>query len=65
MDKSLNYYHNHIDEFNVSCGRNSSKYLRVLQWNVRGINDMSKFDNILLSIDHFVVPIDVIILGET
>lgn len=65
MANSLNYFHHDIDEFNTSCERNSSKHLRILQWNVRGINDLCKFDSILLSIDHLVVPVDVIILGET
>lgn len=65
MDKSLNYFYNNIDEFNLSYVGDTSKYLRVLQWNVRGINDINKFDNILLSIDHLNTPVDVIIMGET
>lgn len=65
MDKPLNYFHNHIDDFNLFYVKDSFKKLRVLQWNVRGINDLNKLDSILLSVDHISVPIDVIILGET
>lgn len=65
MAQQLNFFHNHIDEFNVTQRRNNTKQLRILQWNVRGINDLCKFDEILLAIDHFVYPVDVIIVGET
>lgn len=65
MSETLNILHNHVDDFNQTCGRVNAKLLRVLQWNVRGINDLNKFDNVLLTLDHLVVPIDVIIIGES
>lgn len=65
MDQHLNYFYNHINEFNMAQEGRSSKQLRILQWNVRGINDVNKFDEILLAIDQFVYSIDVIIVGET
>lgn len=65
MDQLVNYYHDHIDDFNSAFEIDQAKHLCVLQWNVRGMNDLHKFDNILLSLDHFIVPIDVIVIGET
>lgn len=65
MYQTLNYFHNHIDDFNLSCNRICPNQLRVIQWNVRGINDLHKFDKLLTSLDHFTAPIDVIIVGET
>lgn len=62
-----NYFHDSIDDFNQSCCRstNQVKGLRVLQWNTRGLNDLSKFDSLLQSIESFCVPVDVIVVSET
>ena len=59
-----NYFHDSIDDFNQSCCRstNQVKGLRVLQWNTRGLNDLSKFDSLLQSIESFCVPVDVIVV---
>lgn len=65
MDQTLNLCHSNIDDFNLFNGSVCPKQLRVMQWNVRGINDFQKFQEILLAVDHLVTPIDVIIIGET
>lgn len=56
---TLNYFHNDIDEFNKHSLDKSLKKLRFCQRNIRGMNDLNKFDNILQLIDH------VIVIGET
>lgn len=65
MYQTLNNFHNNIDDFNLLLETMGTKHLRILQWNVRGVNDLRKFDEILIAVDSFSVPIDVIILGET
>ena len=66
MANSLhNYYHYCIDDFNNHNTNKSDKYLRLLQWNIRGMNDISKFDAILEILDQCDVPLDILVIGET
>lgn len=62
-----NFSHNNIDEFNQSIHtvESNTNYLRIFQWNIRGMNDLAKFDTILETLDQCNVPIDVIVIGET
>lgn len=39
--------------------------LRIMQWNVRGMNDLAKFDSILQTLDACKTIIDVVVIGET
>lgn len=66
MDDILqNFYHDNLEDFNTHYVDTKQSSLRILQWNIRGMNDLSKFDYILQSLDHCVVPIDIIVIGET
>lgn len=67
MDSLFNFFHYNINDFNVQSRGNliDAKKLRIMQWNVRGINDLNKFDDILQTIDICKVRIDVIVIGET
>lgn len=60
-----NLCHDNVDDFNAKTVRSHSNVLRVLQWNVRGVNEVGKFDTILEFLDNLCVPMDVIVLGET
>lgn len=61
----LNYFHDSVNDLNNHNPDKSSKNLRILQWNVRGVNNLEKFDSVLQFLDHCIVPVDVVILGET
>lgn len=65
MDNLKNFFHDCVDDFNDSFSGNSPKQFRILQWNVRGLNDLNKFDEVLEFLDSLRVQIDVIVLGET
>lgn len=67
MANKINYLHDNLDDFNKSFSSTESNahYLRILQWNIRGMNDLSKFDHILSTLDHCRYPIDVVVVGET
>lgn len=62
-----NHSHENLDELNESYPVNEINVnrLRVLQWNIRGMNDLNKFDSILETLDHCHFPIDVVVIGET
>ena len=65
MASSLNYLHHNIDDFNNCSIGNDETKLRVLQWNVRGINDLNKFDSVSQYMEMFKCSVDVIVMGET
>ena len=44
---------------------NVSAALRVFQWNIRGMNQLDKFDNIKEFLHRYKSPVDVLIVGET
>lgn len=60
-----NKFHDSFDDFNKTYNVNHDQCLRVFQWNVRGINDLEKFDNVLQSIQSVCVIIDIIVISET
>lgn len=64
MANTLNYFHSNIDDFNDNCNI-CSKQLRILQWNIRGMNDLFKFDKITETLDQLKVHVDIIVVGET
>lgn len=65
MDNATNYFHHDIEDFkNYPVGADDNK-LRILQWNVRGINDMNQFDSVLQFLELCECSFDVIFLGET
>lgn len=59
-----NFFHDNISTFN-NIYSNNNKSLKFLQWNVRGINNLSKFDKILQDVDMIEPEIDLIVIGET
>lgn len=65
MNNLKNFFHDCVDDFNENVTANGSNMLRILQWNVRGINAVNKFDNILEFLDNLCVSVDVIVLCET
>lgn len=65
MANSINYYYDTINGFNLNCVTNNESFFRVAQWNIRGINDMNKFDEILFFLESVNVSIDVLVIGET
>lgn len=62
-----NNFHENIDDMNecYPTDLSSSKHLRILQWNIRGLNDFDKFDCILVMLDQLHFPVDIIVIGET
>lgn len=60
-----NFSHDNIEDFNASYSLNDNKFLKILQWNVRAINDLNKFDDILQTLDSSKTSIDIVVLGET
>lgn len=65
MANTNNFSHDSIDEFNESIPVVESNHLRIFQWNIRGMNDLTKFDTILEMLHQCKVSIDVIVIGET
>lgn len=65
MASEINYYHEGVDDFNSTYPDANCNFIRIAQWNVRGMNDMKKFDELLLFLDNVKVPIDVFCVGET
>lgn len=65
MANQINVYHESIDDFNSNYPESTDNFIRVAQWNVRGLNNLEKFDNVLLFLDSVKVSIDVLVLGET
>lgn len=64
FDNLENFFHNSVSDFNTSYVINNHS-LKIFQWNVRGINNLFKFDEILQTIDGIHTEIDVIVIGET
>lgn len=65
MANSLNFNHDCIDDFNLNYTENIANHFRIAQWNIRGMNDLQKFDSISLFLDNIKVPIEVLVIGET
>lgn len=67
MANDNNYLHANFVEYNESCPLTESNniHLRVLQWNIRGMNDLHKFDSILEMLELCRLSIDVICISET
>lgn len=67
MANTNNYSHDNLDDYNesISPTESNTNHLRVLQWNIRGMNDLCKFDQLLLTLDHCRHQIDVVVVGET
>lgn len=65
MSNTRNFQHDSVDDFNSNNVENNMKYLRIAQWNIRGMNELKKFDNIALFLDNCAVSIDIFVIGET
>ena len=66
MDNVLeNYYHENFDEFNTHYSDRHLQNLRIMQWNIRGMNELNKFNNVLQALDHCEASIDILVIGET
>lgn len=65
MANLINSYHDCLDDFNSNYTITGNNVLRICQWNIRGMNDLQKFDDILLLLDNIKFSIDVIVVGET
>ena len=59
-----NFYYDNLDEFNLNYSEKSEKHLRFFQWNIRGMNDIKKFDSILEFLDLCEVRLDILVIGE-
>lgn len=62
-----NYSHDNLDDFNETfpTADSNTNYLRIIQWNIRGMNNLSKFDSILEMVDQCQSSADIIVIGET
>lgn len=65
MDCLINVFHDCINDFNSKYSQSNNNCFRITQWNIRGMNDLNKFDNISLFLDSVKVPIDIFVVGET
>lgn len=65
MATTINFQHDSVEDFNTQYCVPSTKSLNIAQWNIRGMHELQKFDNVALFLDTSVVSIDVIVLGET
>lgn len=65
MTNTINSYYDCFDDFDVNFAETDCNFLRIAQWNVRGINNMQKFDNILLFLDNMKGLVDILVVGET
>jgi hypothetical protein len=65
MAGPINVFHDCIDDFKLNYCANNDGHFRIAQWNIRGMNEIQKFDNIPLFLENIHVPIDVFIVGET
>lgn len=61
-----NLYVDNVEFLNKNYGRmNNYCSLRILQFNIRGMNNPNKFDSLKQFIDLYTGPIDVLVIGET
>lgn len=67
MDSQLlqNYFHESLNDFKINYSKAKDRKLRILQWNIRGMNALDKFDSILYFLNNCGLTIDVIVLSET
>lgn len=65
LNSLANFSHDSIEDFNESYSLDENKHLKILQWNVRGINNIGKFDEILQTLESSKTYVDLIVLGET
>lgn len=62
----MNYFYNDFSELNKNQSVITSRYkLKVLQLNIRGMNQLSKLDRIKEVLSTFSGNIDVLVIGET
>lgn len=60
-----NTYYDCLSDFNKKYVRVVTNCLNVIQWNIRGLNDMEKFDELIYFVNECGMDIDVIVVGET
>lgn len=60
-----NKYYNCLSDFNKSYVNVVNNCLNVVQWNIRGINDFEKFDELIYVVNECKMDLDVIVVGET
>lgn len=62
----FNYYYETIDLLNKNTNKSGGCFqLKVLQFNVRGMNNMDKFDKIKEILDLYSGTVDILVIGET
>lgn len=64
-DIIINKYHDSLHDLNKQCVMVDKKSLNIVQWNVRGINDFRKFDELIYFVNECKFDIDVVVVGET
>lgn len=66
MTNKNNYFHNTVDELSRNICRTTCRNpLRILQLNIRGMNNLDKFDDLKLLLTRYPGTIDVLVIGET
>lgn len=61
-----NYYHDCVESWlRNKSSLNTNTTVKVIQLNIRGLNELSKFDRVRELLDRFRERVDIIVLGET
>lgn len=60
-----NKYYCNLHDFNSKSNIENTNNLNILQWNVRGMNVLDKFDEIIYFVNECKFDLDVIVVGET
>lgn len=64
--KSFNYYYDTVTHLNKNLNRTAFRSsLSFLQWNIRGMNNLDKFDCLKEILAVYGRQIDVLVIGET
>lgn len=64
--KYKNYFFDTIDQLNKNIYKTACGFsLKILQINIRGMNNLSKFDGLKEFLDRYAGAIDVLVVGET
>lgn len=64
--KHKNFFFDTVDQLNKNITKTACSFsLKILQINIRGMNNLSKFDSIKEFLDRYAAEIDVLVVGET
>lgn len=62
----INHYYDTIDELNNNTDHTINRFhLKILQFNIRGMNSIEKFDNLKEILTMYSGRVDVLVIGET